>query len=46
MCMKFDRNQKWCCLKQHLLEAHKITVFFTKSHLNDIAAYRFILQIR
>ena len=42
MYMKFDRNQK-CCLKQHLLEAHKITVYFTKSHLNDIAAYRFIL---
>ena len=26
MCIKFDRNQRWRCSKQHLLAAHKVSV--------------------
>ena len=44
MCIKFDRNQRWRCSKQHLLAAHKVSVHFSENHSNYIAAYRYVCK--
>ena len=44
MCIKFDCNQRWCCSKQHLVAAHKISVHFSENHANYIAAHCYVCK--
>ena len=42
--IKFDRNQRWGCSKQHWLAAHKISVHFSENYANYIAPYRYVCK--
>ena len=44
MCIKFDRNQRWCQSREYLLKANKINVHFSENHANYIAAYRYVCK--
>ena len=43
MCIKFDRNQRWCQSREYL-KSKNVNVHFSENHANYIAAYRYVCK--